>query len=83
MVNSNLRQHRIVFDLGLSEWRAVVGNDDQLTCKPNKNQIHPQNADTQRYKKAWTTKQIRTTDPFTAQRKNANIVVSYNGDSTN
>lgn len=24
-----------------------------------------------------------TTDPFTAQRKNANIVVSYNGDNTN
>ena len=33
MVNSNLRQHRIVFDLGFSEWRAVVGNDDQLTFR--------------------------------------------------
>ena len=33
MVNSNLGQYCIVFDLRLSDWRAVVGNDDLLTFR--------------------------------------------------
>jgi hypothetical protein len=37
MVDSNLGKHRVVLNLGLAQWGAIVGDYDQLPCIPTTN----------------------------------------------
>lgn len=45
MVDSNLGKHRVVLNLGLAQWGAIVGDYDQLPCisttnKTQETQLH-------------------------------------------